>query len=411
MSSTVVDNSASERARFTSRPAGLANIDYRIVGVSLVAIILGLALAGQVNGWRMVALWATAIGLGATLYKASFGFTAGYRALLRDGAGAQVRAQLLLLALLITTFTPALAIGEVFGQPVRGFVFPIGVELVVGAFLFGVGMQIANGCASGMLYTIGGGSVRMLVVLAAFIAGATIAAATYPDWSGGPQLPAVSLSANFGAWGAFVLQAGLLATLWIGVLMIERRSGRTQDRLFGVAPTLRGLWSLGWGAISLAALSFATLVLSGRPWGLTQAFVVWGSRAVEATGLDDPNFWSYWEQPTRVEALGRPFWFDTFSVMDVGIILGALLACGLAGRFKPNWRIGIGGLASAVIGGLLIGFGAILATGCNIAAFVSGVASGSLHGWIWIAAALPGMALGVWLRPVFGLDPRSKAAR
>jgi hypothetical protein len=41
-----------------------------------------------------------------------------------------------------------------------------------------------------------------------------------------------------------------------------------------------------------------------------------------------------------------------------------------------------------------------------VAAFLSGVASGSLHGWVWIAAALPGTALGVWLRPLFGLDKR-----
>ena len=37
-------------------------------------------------------------------------------------------------------------------------------------------------------------------------------------------------------------------------------------------------------------------------------------------------------------------------------------------------------LAAAVIGGLLLGYGARLAFGCNIGAFFSGVVSGSLHG-------------------------------
>jgi uncharacterized protein len=32
------------------------------------------------------------------------------------------------------------------------------------------------------------------------------------------------------------------------------------------------------------------------------------------------------------------------------------------------------------------------------------VASFSLHGWLWIACALPGTWLGVHLRPLFGLD-------
>lgn len=388
-----------------------SSLDLRIVAVAVAAILAGAVLASQANGWRMAALWCVAVGLGLSLYKASFGFSAGYRALLREGVGTQVRAQILLLALLVTLFTPVLAQGLVFGQPVRGFIFPIGAELVAGAFLFGVGMQIAGGCASGTLYTVGGGSVRMLIVLAALVAGATGAAVTYPLWSGGPQWPAVSIAASVGPAAALILQLAFLAGLWAVVRAIERRSGRSRDNLFGVFPSMKGAMSVGWGAIALAALAFATLILSGRPWGLTQAFAVWGSRAVERIGFDDPYFWEFWEVPTRVEALSRPFWFDVFSVMNVGIIFGALLACGLAGRFKPDWRVGFGGFASALIGGLLLGFGGILASGCNIAAFVSGVASGSLHGWVWIAAALPGMMVGIWLRPLFGLDRATGSAR
>jgi uncharacterized membrane protein YedE/YeeE len=45
-----------------------------------------------------------------------------------------------------------------------------------------------------------------------------------------------------------------------------------------------------------------------------------------------------------------------------------------------------------------MGYGARLAFGCNIGALFSGIASGSLHGWLWMAAALAGTALGVPLR-------------
>jgi hypothetical protein len=50
-----------------------------------------------------------------------------------------------------------------------------------------------------------------------------------------------------------------------------------------------------------------------------------------------------------------------------------------------------------------MGYGARIAYGCNIGAFFSGVASTSLHGWAWIIAALGGNAMGVRLRPWFGL--------
>lgn len=388
-----------------ARFKGFETIDLRVVGVALLAIVGLAVMAAEESGWRMAALWLVAVGMGLTLYQGSFCFTAGYRALLREGRGGQVRGQLLLLALLIALFTPALAAGSLFGQPVRGFVFPIGIELVAGAFLFGIGMQIAGGCASGTLYTVGGGSTRMFLVLFSFAGGATAAAATYPSWSGGPQLAAISLTESFGVWGALALQGAVIGGLWLLVRAVERRRG-TASPLFGGGSLLRGGWSYGAAAVVLAGLAFATLLLSGRPWGVTQAFVVWGSRIVDYTGLDDPHFWSFWEQPTRVEALSRPFWSDVFSLMNLGIILGALLAAGLAGKFKPTWRIGFGPLVSALLGGLMLGYGAVLATGCNIAAFLSGVASGSLHGWVWIAAALPGTAIGVWLRPFFGLDKR-----
>ena len=50
-----------------------------------------------------------------------------------------------------------------------------------------------------------------------------------------------------------------------------------------------------------------------------------------------------------------------------------------------------------------MGYGARIAFGCNIGAFFSGIASTSLHGWLWIAAALPGSWAGLKLRPLFGL--------
>ena len=55
-------------------------------------------------------------------------------------------------------------------------------------------------------------------------------------------------------------------------------------------------------------------------------------------------------------------------------------------------------LVAAVVGGLLLGYGARLAYGCNIGAYFSGIASGSLHGWVWLVAAL-GYVVGTDLRP------------
>jgi Sulphur transport/AhpC/TSA family len=48
--------------------------------------------------------------------------------------------------------------------------------------------------------------------------------------------------------------------------------------------------------------------------------------------------------------------------------------------------------------------GARIAYGCNIGAYFSGIASGSLHDWLWLVAAFIGNIAGTRLRPVFGLS-------
>jgi len=166
---------------------------------------------------------------------------------------------------------------------------------------------------------------------------------------------------------------------------------------------LHGPWPLVAGAVLLALGNFATLYLAGRPWGITSAFALWGSKIVAATGADVAS-WDYWQAPARAGALDQSIFADITSVMDFGIMLGALLASGLAGKFAPTWKVPPRSLLAAIIGGLLLGYGARLAYGCNIGAYFSGIASSSLHGWVWLAAAFAGSIVGTRLRPLFGLS-------
>src|SRR5205823_1591841 len=98
-----------------------------------------------------------------------------------------------------------LASGHLFGQVVRGSVSPVGVSVAAGAFLFGVGMQLGGGCASGTLYTAGGGNTRMLVTLASFIAGSVIGILHMPWWEKLPAAKPISLIATLGVVPALAI--------------------------------------------------------------------------------------------------------------------------------------------------------------------------------------------------------------
>lgn len=379
--------------------------DPRVVGFATTVLIAGSLWLAQAFGWRQGVLYLLGGGLGFVLYHAAFGFTSAFRVLITDRRGAGLRAQMVMLAIAALLFFPILAHGSLFGLPVKGEAGPLGPSLLVGAFLFGVGMQLGGGCASGTLYAIGGGSSRMLVTLAFFIVGSAIGAAQLPSWEAAPALPAVYLIGALGWLPALLLSLALFAAIALISLILERkRHGRPEPILWpaGIRNLLSGPWPLVWGAIALALGNFATLALAGRPWGITSGFALWGSKLWALTGADVAS-WGYWSSAARAKALRQSVFADITSVMDFGIILGALLASGLAGRFAPVWRLPLRGLLASVIGGLLLGYGARLAYGCNIGAYFSGIASSSLHGWVWLVMALLGTVIGVRLRPWFGL--------
>jgi hypothetical protein len=392
-------------AASSTLPRGV-DIDPKPLGVSLLLIILGAWYLAQTVGAKHAALFVVGALLGLALYHAAFGFTSAWRVFIADGRGAGLRAQMIMLAVGVALFFPALSAGTLFGNPVTGLVSPAGTSVIVGAFLFGIGMQLGGGCASGTLYTVGGGSTRMIVTLLAFIAGSVIATAHMPFWTSLPQLKPVSLVKTLGLAPALLLNWAVFALIaTITVVVEKRRHGRlvAPNLRSAQSPWLHGPWPLVAGAIALVVLNFATLALSGRPWGVTSAFALWGAKAAQAAGIDIAS-WTYWSTKANAAALAAPVSHDVTSVMDIGIVLGAMLAAALAGRYAPVWRVPLRSLIAAVIGGLMLGYGARLAYGCNIGAYFSGIVSGSLHGWLWLVAAFTGNVFGTRLRPLFGLE-------
>ncbi|MDO9435052.1 YeeE/YedE family protein [Hydrogenophaga sp.] len=377
------------------------------LGIATLLLLLGAFHLLDTVGLPQSLLWGVGALLGITLTHASFGFTHAWRVFIADRQAAGIRAQMLMLAFGVLLFFPVLDAGEFAGHAVRGLTAPLGTSIVVGAFIFGIGMQLGGGCASGTLYTVGGGSVRMLVTLFFFVLGSVWATADFDWWMALPSLPPVQLLKAWGLAPALLLNLAVFAFIAWGATRLERRrhggqlassASRTAP---GTTPSIwRGPWPLLWGGLALVLLNFATLWLSGRPWGITSAFALWGAKGLLAMGVDVAS-WGYWA--TRLDSLHAPLTQDVTSVMDIGIVLGALLAASLSGKLAWHWRIPLRSLLAAVVGGLMLGYGARLAFGCNIGAYFSGILSGSLHAWLWLPAAYAGNALGVRLRPWFGL--------
>jgi uncharacterized protein len=403
-------------ARLLASERGIApQINSAVVMFASALLVAGALALADYYTWRQGALFLLGGALGLALYHALFGFTSAWRVFIANGRGAGLRAQMLMLAVAAVLFFPTLGEGSLFGQPVHGEYGAVGVSVLVGAFLFGLGMQLGGGCASGTLYTAGGGNTRMLVTLIFFIAGSAIGAWHLPWWSAQPNVGQISLISAWGWLPALLVSLVGFAAIAALTVLIERRrhgtllSGVATDRR-GWRRFLHGPWPLFAGAVALAIGNFATLYLAGRPWGITSAFALWGSKILAVSGADVAS-WGYWQVPARAQALRESVFADITSVMDFGIILGALLASGLAGKFKPGWKVPPRSLFAAVLGGLMLGYGARLAYGCNIGAYFSGIASSSVHGWLWLVAAFLGSVLGTHVRPWFGLSVEGNLTR
>lgn len=425
MNRPLSDNSPVDRPPIDRPAVNRPAVNRTTLGLALVALAVVAALGFAERGWRFAG--AAAIGgfAGIALYHAAFGFTAAWRRIVRERRGDGLRAQMLLIGATCAVSFPLIAWGEAYGLSARGYVLPMGVSSAFGALLFGAGMQLGGGCASGTLFTVGGGSSRMVVTLIFFIAGSLAATAHWAFWTAPPADGAagplrelityrlndnrgVSLIAALGAPGALAVTGAALGLIALASAVVERRAHGALAPRRRTGSLVAGPWSLTLGALALAAAGIACLLALGRPWGVTSAFALWGAKAYEALG-GEVGGWLYWSG-WRQGQLANSVFADATSVMNFGIVLGAMAAASLAGRFAPARRISARDALTAALGGLMMGYGARLAYGCNIGAYLGGLVSGSLHGWWWLIWGFAGSYAGVALRRVLAMDPPAAPA-
>jgi len=117
------------------------HMQHGIVAAALVCLIAVTAWLTQAHSLRHSGLWLIGAGLGIVLYHARFGFTTAFRLFVATADGRGIRAQMLMLALASLLFAPILALNDSIG----GAVAPASLSVLVGAFIFSIGMQLGGG--------------------------------------------------------------------------------------------------------------------------------------------------------------------------------------------------------------------------------------------------------------------------
>lgn len=154
------------------------------IGISLTVIYIIAGIFFAFRSGLYAFYWFSGLGFGYVLQKSRFCFTAGFRdPHLLDSTKVS---QAILLALGITTagFAAVKYAHILLSQPIPGmdYINPIGLYTLAGGILFGIGMVIAGGCASGVLMRIGDGFATQLVVLTFFLIGSLLGVGNLPWW-------------------------------------------------------------------------------------------------------------------------------------------------------------------------------------------------------------------------------------
>lgn len=212
---------ASARAPRKKKPNQLPIGVLVFVLIVVVAVLLGMKNAS------LALYWVFGCTFGFILQKSRFCFTASMRDPCITGSTSVTRAVLIAFAIATVGFWAIKYGAFSSGQAIPGqsYIMPISLATVVGGIMFGVGMVIAGGCASGTLMRVGEGFSMQMLSLLFFVIGSLIGANHMGWWTlnFNATAPRIFLPDLFGWGGALVLQLLIIGLLYIAADLYEKK--------------------------------------------------------------------------------------------------------------------------------------------------------------------------------------------
>ena len=259
---------------------------------------------------------------------------------------------------------------------------------LLGGLLFGIGMTLASGCGQRTLVRLGGGNLKSLVVVLVF--GIT----------------------------AYTTVRGLLALVRVNVIEVTNinlsKSGVADqgiDTLIAAMTGIENTAAVSWVVTALmggglivyafSSVSFRSKfddILAGIVVGL---IIPAGWYVTGVIGFDDfepVRFESYTFVAPTGETLQYLMTYTgstiNFGIAAVaGVILGSFLYAILTRKFRVETFIVRGDMVRHIVGGVLMGFGGVLALGCTVGQGITGMSTLALGSMIALISIIFGSAL------------------
>lgn len=406
-----------------------------IIGVIVFILVIFWAIYLNSQASKLPMALFAGLMIGYVLTRSRFGFAGGIKRVFYRGEASLTNALLVMFAVtaivnigiqwaaaskgaipawLVTNDTQSIIPGT---QNVR-----IGnISTALGGFLFGIGMMLAGGCASGTLSDFGEGEGHSWIALPFFV----LAAA--PGQKLGYDLDQTAIGQiGIKAWmPQYIGYGGSIAItllIFLGLYYLAKKyenhkkemgmySDPKSDYLDFEKPIKDDgevskffswetyhkffveRWSFIAGAIGISVGAIFILVTTGKAWGVTTPFV---SLDQKFLGLFGAKFTSPAFDETA-EAMKGSLLVDGGTIRNIGLVLGAFIAFLMAGRFSMKFNFTKKDIGIYATGGLLMGLGSRCARGCNIGALYSSICNFSVHGYIFMIFLVLGGIVGIKL--------------
>lgn len=284
--------------------------------------------------------------------------------------------------------------------PPNAHIGPVSWVLVAAGVVFGIGMALSGACISGHLYRLGEGYARAPIALLGTLIGFGVGFFTWQSLylTTIAAAPVIWLPQILGYGGALALHLAVIGLIGVFLLRHLPELPAQEGGKLTLSALRKRVLEQRWNPLVTGALVGVIGVFAYfrvEPLGVTAQL---GS--ISRTVLNNAGLLS-----------GRLNGLDTFAgcatqviqtITDNGLLigglaLGSLSAALLARRFQIS-RLTLRNSATALIGGALMGWGAMTALGCTVGTLLSGISALALSGWVFGFAVFGGVWLGIKLR-------------
>jgi len=287
--------------------------------------------------------------------------------------------------------------------PPSAHIGPVSWALVIAGIVFGLGMALSGACISGHLYRIGQGSLRAYPALFGSLVGFGLGFKSWnPLYSKSiSESPTTWLPHKLGYAGALALTLALLTVIALVAIKVGKNSTPIANPVperISLATLRQSLFINRWRPLTTGAIFgvIGTIAyLRIEPLGVTRQLSTTSRTYFEGKGFIPENLDGLDLMAGCVAVVSTAIVNNGWLIL--GIVLASFAAALTGNRFKfqqITWRNG----ATALLGGVLLGWSSMIALGCTVGVLLSSTQSFALSGWVFFATVFIGSWIGIKLK-------------